>query len=160
MGLLGTRKKIDTEVRGRPSKRIAREIREMTCGQVMLAAHEVDEMDSIDEVVRLITAKDWDHVMVTDDRGSLVGRVHAVDLLKLIMNKRINRDLYWMEAVPIRQAVTQPPLQVKTSTPLMVAATLMLTHDLNQIAITDSNGSLVGHVSHAVVARHLPRFLL
>ena len=106
MGLLGTRKKIDTEVRGRPSKRIAREIREMTCGQVMLAAHEVDEMDSIDEVVRLITAKDWDHVMVTDDRGSLVGRVHAVDLIKLIMNKRINRDLYWMEAVPIRQAVT------------------------------------------------------
>jgi CBS domain-containing protein len=40
----------------------------------------------------------------------------------------------------------------------MVAATLMLTHDLNQIAVTDAKGSLVGYVSHAVVARHLPRF--
>jgi CBS domain-containing protein len=98
--------------------------------------------------------------MVTDDRGSLVGRVHAVDLLKLIMNKRINRDLHWMEAVPISQAVSQPPLQVRANTPLMVAATLMLTHDLNQIAVTDAKGSLVGYVSHAVVARHLPRFLL
>jgi len=160
MSLPGVRKKTDTNRRSRPSKRIASEIRKLTCGQVMLAAHEVDEMDSIDDVVRLIAAKDWDHVMVTDEVGSLVGRVHAVDLLKLIMNKRINRDIFWMEAVPILQAVTQPPLQVKTTTPLMVAATLMLTHDLNQIAITDANGVLVGHVSHAVVARHLPRFLL
>ena len=160
MTFLGTRKKTNPEHSSKSSKRIAQEIRKLTCGKVMLPAHEVDEMTSIDEVVRIIATKDWDHVMITDDRGSLVGRVHAVDLLKLIMNKRINRDLYWMEAVPIRQAVTQPPLQVKTSTPLMVAATLMLTHDLNQIAITDSNGSLVGHVSHAVVARHLPRFLL
>ncbi|DAC49035.1 MAG: hypothetical protein CL969_00860 [Euryarchaeota archaeon] len=160
MSLLGARKKTDTNRRSRPSKRIASEIRKLTCGQVMLAAHEVDEMDSIDDVVRLIAAKDWDHVMVTDEVGSLVGRVHAVDLLKLIMNKRINRDLFWMEAVPILQAVTQPPLQVNTTTPLMVAATLMLTHDLNQIAITDAHGVLVGYVSHAVVARHLPRFLL
>ncbi len=160
MSLLRARKKTETNRRSRPSNRIAREIRELTCGKVMLAAHEVDEMDSIDDVMRLIVAKDWDHVMVTDEVGNLVGRVHAVDLLKLIMNKRINRDHFWMEAVPILQAVTLPPLQVKTTTPLMVAATLMLTHDLNQIAITDVHGVLVGHVSHAVVARHLPRFLL
>ena len=47
MSLLGARKKTDTNRRSRPSKRIASEIRKLTCGQVMLAAHEVDEMDSI-----------------------------------------------------------------------------------------------------------------
>ncbi len=160
MSFIRARKNGGTNRVAKSTKKIASEIRELTCARVMLAAHEVDEMDSIDYVVRLLAAKDWDHVMVTDDRGSLVGRVHAVDLLKLIMNKRINLDLHWMEAVPISQAVTQPPLQVRANTPLMVAATLMLTHDLNQIAVTNSNGTLVGYVSHAVVARHLPRFLL
>ena len=40
------------------------------------------------------------------------------------------------------------------------AAALLLTHDLNQIAVVDDEGGLVGMVSNAVVARHLPRFLL
>ena len=65
-----------------------------------------------------------------------------------------------MEAFPISEAVTQPPLQVSTRTPLMAAVALLLTHDLNQIAVVDDEGGLVGMVSNAVVARHLPRFLL
>ncbi len=168
MGLLKSKKRTATMPRNRAAEmatrhvhqRTAKEIRKLTCGRVMLAAHEVDEMDSMDSVMRTMIAKDWDHVMVTDDRGVLVGRVHAVDLLKLIGRNRINRELHWMEAVPISDAVTQPPLQVSTQTPLMAAVALLLTHDLSQIAVVDDEGGLVGMVSNAVVARHLPRFLL
>ena len=160
MGLLKSKKQNEQMPLKRSAESAARQIRKLTCGQVMLAAHEVNEMDSMDRVIRTMIAKDWDHVMVTDDRGSLVGRVHAVDMLKLIGRNRINRELHWMESVPISQAVTLPPLQVYSTTPLMVAATLMLTNDLNQIAVVDEDRGLVGMVSNAVVARHLPRYLL
>ena len=36
----------------------------------------------------------------------------------------------------------------------------MLTHDLNQLAVTNNQGQIVGTVSHSVVARSLPRFIL
>jgi CBS-domain-containing membrane protein len=49
---------------------------------------------------------------------------------------------------------------MRQNTPLLKAAALMLTHDLNQLAVTDSEGSIVGSVSPSTVARHLPRFIL
>ena len=114
----------------------------------------------MDKIMRTMTEKDWDHTFLVDDLGLPTGRVHAVDLLKLINRKRINRDLAWMQAVPAIELVTQPPLSVRLKTPLIKAAALMLTHDLNQISVIDDDGCLVGYISQAIVARHLPRFLL
>jgi CBS-domain-containing membrane protein len=36
----------------------------------------------------------------------------------------------------------------------------MLTHDLNQIAVVNQEGVLVGVVSHKTMAKTLPRFIL
>ena len=70
------------------------------------------------------------------------------------------RDIAWMHAIPARQLVTQETMTMKESTPLLKAAALMLTHDLNQLAVTNRQGQIVGTVSHSVVARNLPRFIL
>ncbi len=114
----------------------------------------------MDRVLRTLTMRDWDHLFLVDELGVPVGRVHAVDVLKLIQRKRVNRDLAWMQAVEASQLVNMPPMQVSTSTPLLKAAALMLTHDISQLAVVDIEGSLVGVVTTAVVARHLPRFIL
>ena len=66
MSFIRARKSGGTNRVTRSTKKIASEIRELTCGRVMLAAHEVDEMDSIDYVVKLLAAKDWDHVWMTN----------------------------------------------------------------------------------------------
>jgi CBS domain-containing protein len=65
-----------------------------------------------------------------------------------------------MMMVPAIQMVRIPPLQVGLNTPLLKAGALMLTHDLNQLAVVNEDGELVGAVSHATMARNLPRFLL
>jgi len=160
MGLLKSKKQHKEMTIGRSTEDVSRQISKLTCGQVMHAARKVNEMDSMDSVISTMIAKDWDHVMITDELDSLVGRVHAVDMLKLIARNRINRELDWMESVPISQAVTLPAQHVYTHTPLMVAATLLLTNDLNQIAVVDDYGSLVGMVSNADVSRHLARLML
>jgi CBS-domain-containing membrane protein len=65
-----------------------------------------------------------------------------------------------MHAIPARQLITQSTFTMRQNTPLLKAAALMLTHDLNQLAVTDSEGAIVGSVSPSTVARHLPRFIL
>lgn len=134
--------------------------RRVTCGQVMERPRTLSQSVSMDRVLRTLTMRDWDHLFLVDELGVPVGRVHAVDVLKLIQRKRVNRDLAWMQAVEASQLVNMPPMQVSTSTPLLKAAALMLTHDISQLAVVDIEGSLVGVVTTAVVARHLPRFIL
>ena len=54
------------------------------------------------------------------------------------------------------------PKETKSELPpkLLKAAALMLANDINQLAVVDSEGSIVGVVSHSTVARILPRFIL
>lgn len=115
---------------------------------------------SLSRVIHVMTEREWDHIFLVDDVRVPVGRVHAVDLLKMVDRKRVNRDTAWAEAVPAQQCVSHPPLTVKEDTPLLKAAVLMLTHDLNQLGVVDREGALVGAVSHATMARHLPRYIL
>ena len=49
---------------------------------------------------------------------------------------------------------------VKENTPLLKATVLMLTHDLNQLAVVDFEGAIVGTITPSIVARHLPRYIL
>jgi len=56
--------------------------------------------------------------------------------------------------------VNLPPITVTQTTPLLKAGALMLTHDLNQIAVVNKEGSLVGVVGHQTMARHMPKFIL
>ena len=89
-----------------------------------------------------------------------MGRIHAVDVLKIVAKKNVERSIAWMLSVPAKQLINLPPLTVKTNTPLLKAGALMLTHDLNQIAVVNSDGVLVGVVGHKTMAKHLPRFIL
>lgn len=135
-------------------------VRRLTCGRVMNTAHTVDENASVHEVLEALTKNDWDHVFIVSDEGLPVGRIHAVDVLKLTSRKTVNSNLAWMMATPAMQLVNLPPLQVGLKTPLLKAGALMLAHDLNQLAVVDEEGMLVGFVSHATMAMHLPRFIL
>ena len=135
-------------------------IRSLTCGQAMSVPNVLSRDASVADALDKITSKNWDHLFIVNSEGVPIGRIHAVDVLKLIAQKTVNRDIAWMHAVPARQLITQGIFTMRQSTPLLKAAALMLTHDLNQLAVTDSEGGIVGTVSPSTVARYLPRFIL
>ena len=116
--------------------------------------------DTMADVLDDLTQNDWDHVFVVNKEGVPMGRIHAVDMLKIVAKKNVERSVAWMLSVPAKQLINLPPLTVKTNTPLLKAGALMLTHDLNQIAVVNADGVLVGVVGHKTMAKHLPRFIL
>jgi CBS-domain-containing membrane protein len=138
----------------------AKSIRSLTCGQVMSVPNVLGKDASVADALDRITKMDWDHLFIVNSERVPIGRIHAVDVLKLIARKSVNRDIAWMHAIPARQLITQNTFTMRQNTPLLKAAALMLTHDLNQLAVTDSEGTIVGSVSPSTVARHLPRFIL
>ena len=135
-------------------------VRRLTCGRVMKSPQKVGEGASVHDVLEIMIKRNWDHVFIVTDEGVPIGRIHAVDVLTLTSRKAVNGNLAWMMATSAMQLVNLPPLQVGVSTPLLKAGALMLSHDLNQLAVVDHEGALVGFVSHATMALHLPRFIL
>ena len=138
----------------------SKSVRSLTCGQVMSSPHVIGKNTSVADALDVITSRDWDHVFIVNSERVPIGRIHAVDILKLVARKTVNRDVAWMHTIPAKQLVTQETMTMKESTPLLKAAALMLTHDLNQLAVTNNQGQIVGTVSHSVVARNLPKFIL
>jgi predicted transcriptional regulator len=134
--------------------------RSVKCGAVMERPHALSNQASLATILEKITINNWDHIFIVDEYRIPMGRIHAVDILKMIANKTVNRNVAWMHAIPAQQLVNLPPLKVGVDTPLLKAAALLLTHDLNQIAVVDGEGCLVGVVSHATISRHIPRFIL
>lgn len=142
------------------TSRMSKGVRDVTCGGVMQHAHALLASDSMATVLDVLTKHNWDHLFIVDDEGVPMGRIHAVDLLKMVAKKTVNRDVAWMHSIPAQQVLTHPPLTVRASTPLLKAGALMLTHDLNQLGVVDDDGVLIGVVGHNTVAKVLPRFLL
>ena len=126
----------------------------------MTDANWVFAHDTMADVLDDLTQNDWDHVFVVNKEGVPMGWIHAVDVLKIVAKKNVERSVAWMLSVPAKQLINLPPLTVKTNTPLLKAGALMLTHDLNQIAVVNLEGVLVGVVGHKTMAKHLPRFIL
>ena len=133
---------------------------DVTCGQTMQHAHSMLDSDSMALVLESLTHNNWDHIFIVDHEGAPMGRIHAVDLLKLIARKTVNRDIAWMHSIPAQQLLNHPPLTVRVDTPLLKAGALMLTHDLNQLGVVDREGTLVGVVGHNTLAKVMPRFIL
>ena len=138
----------------------AQAARNVTCGQTMQHAHSMLDSDSMALLLESLTHNNWDHIFIVDREGAPMGRIHAVDLLKLIARKTVNRDIAWMHSIPAQQLLNHPPLTVRVDTPLLKAGALMLTHDLNQIGVVDREGTLVGVVGHNTLAKVMPRFIL
>ena len=138
----------------------SRAARSLTCGQVMCVPNVLSRDATVADALDKFTSKDWDHLFIVNSERVPIGRIHAVDLLKIIAKKTVNRDIAWMHTIPARQLITQETLTMRQGTPLLKAAALMLTHDINQLAVTNTEGQIVGSVSHSIVARHLPRFIL
>ena len=135
-------------------------IRGITCRETMTDANWVFANDTMADVLDDLTQNNWDHVFVVNKEGVPMGRIHAVDVLKIVAKKNVERSVAWMLSVPAKQLINLPPLTVKSNTPLLKAGALMLTHDLNQIAVVNQEGVLVGVVSHKTMAKTLPRFIL
>ena len=146
--------------RAAASRPISKEARKITCSQVMSKAHALADTASVFDVINAISEHDWDHIFIVDMESVPVGRIHAVDVLKIIARKTVNRDVAWMHATPATQLISHPPLTLRTSTPLLKAGALMLAHDINQIAVVDDDGTLVGVVGHNTMARHMPKFII
>jgi len=134
--------------------------RSLTCGETMTQAHWIWDDSSMVEVIEHLTENNWDHIFVINSEGAPQGRIHAVDVLKIIARKTVNRDIAWMHGIPAQQLVNQPPITVTESTPLLKAGALMLAHDLNQVGVVDRNGALIGVVGHNTMARKMPKFIL
>lgn len=143
-----------------PAHERSKRVREITCRETMSDANWVFSNDTMADVLDDLTQNNWDHVFVVNKEGVPTGRIHAVDVLKIIAKKNVERSVAWMLSVPAQQLVNLPPITVRTNTPLLKAGALMLTHDLNQIAVVNSDGVLVGVVGHNTMAKHLPRFIL
>lgn len=141
-------------------KQRAETARSLTCGETMLEAHYVWFDASMVDVIDDLTSNNWDHVFVINHEGAPQGRIHAVDVLKIIARKKVNRDIAWMHGIPAQQLVNLPPITVNMDTPLLKAGALMLAHDLNQIGVVNHDGALVGVVGHNTMARHMPKFIL
>ena len=135
-------------------------IRGITCRETMTDANWVFANDTMADVLDDLTQNNWDHVFVVNKEGVPMGRIHAVDVLKIVAKKNVERSVAWMLSVPAKQLINLPPLTVKSNTPLLKAGALMLTHDLNQIAVVNQDGVLVGVVGHKTMAKILPRFIL
>jgi len=135
-------------------------VRNISCRETMEDAHWVFANDTMADVLDDLTKNNWDHVFVVNKEGVPTGRIHAVDVLKIVAKKNVERSVAWMLSIPAQQLVNLPPLTVKSGTPLLKAGALMLTHDLNQIAVVNNQGTLVGVVGHKTMAKHLPRFIL
>ena len=138
----------------------AQAARDVTCGQTMQHAHSMLDSDSMALVLESLTHNNLYHIFIVDHEGAPMGRIHAVDLLKLIARKTVNRDIAWMHSIPAQQLLNHPPLTVRVDTPLLKAGALMLTHDLNQLGVVDREGTLVGVVGHNTLAKVMPRFIL
>ena len=122
--------------------------------------HWIWEDSSMVEVIESLTENNWDHLFVISTEGAPQGRIHAVDVLKIIAQKTVNRGIAWMHQIPAQQLVSQPPITVTESTPLLKAGALMLAHDLNQIGVVDKKGALIGVVGHNTMARKMPKYIL
>ena len=134
--------------------------RRITCGETMHKAKALRANQSMAIALETLTRNNWDHIFIVDEEGAPLGRLHAVDLLKLVARKTINRDIAWMHSIPAQQLLTHPPLTVREGTPLLKAGALMLTHDLNQLGVVDEEGTLIGVVGHKTLARVMPKFVL
>ena len=143
-----------------PAHERTKRVREITCRETMSDANWVFSNDTMADVLDDLTQNNWDHVFVVNKEGVPTGRIHAVDVLKIIAKKNVERSVAWMLSVPAQQLVNLPPITVRTNTPLLKAGALMLTHDLNRIAVVNNDGVLVGVVGHNTMAKHLPRFIL
>ena len=135
-------------------------VRGITCRETMTDANWVFANDTMADVLDDLKQNNWDHVFVVNKEVVPMGRIHAVDVLKIVAKKNVERSVAWMLSVPAKQLINLPPLTVKSNTPLLKAGALMLTHDLNQIAVVNQDGVLVGVVGHKTMAKILPRFIL
>ena len=135
-------------------------LRSISCRETMTDANWVFANDTMADVLDDLTQNNWDHVFVVNKEGVPMGRIHAVDVLKIVAKKNVERSVAWMLSVPAKQLINLPPLTVKSNTPLLKAGALMLTHDLNQVAVVNQQGVLVGVVGHKTMAKNLPRFIL
>jgi len=153
MGLSKSRKKMVERDRSKAA-------RSLTCGQVMTAPQLLGSTASVADALDKITLNNWDHLFIINSERVPIGRIHAVDLLKIIARKTVNRDIAWMHSIPAYQLITQETMTMRESTPMLKAAALMLANDINQLAVVDSEGEIVGVVNHNCIARNLPRFIL
>ena len=99
-------------------KNRSKSARSLTCGQVMVTPNVIGRNASVADALDMITTRDWDHLFIVNSERVPIGRIHAVDILKLVARKTVNRDIAWMHAISAKQLVTQETMTMKENTPL------------------------------------------
>ena len=80
----------------------------------MVEANWVFANDTMADVLDDLTQNDWDHVFVVNREGVPMGRIHAVDMLKIVAKKNVERSVAWMLSASAKQLINLPPLTVKS----------------------------------------------
>ncbi|RJU93486.1 MAG: CBS domain-containing protein, partial [Candidatus Poseidoniales archaeon] len=97
------------------------DVRRLTCEEVMQKPRAVRSTASMADVLEAMTMKELDHLFIVNRDGVPMGRIHAIDVLKLISRKTVNRSIAWMHGIEAKQLVNLPPLTVRLETPLLKA---------------------------------------
>ncbi|MDB2333601.1 CBS domain-containing protein [Candidatus Poseidoniales archaeon] len=106
------RRKTSNSVRKQSGKNRL-DVRRLTCEEVMQKPRAVRSTASMADVLEAMTMKELDHLFIVNRDGVPMGRIHAIDVLKLISRKTVNRSIAWMHGIEAKQLVNIPVNQIR-----------------------------------------------
>jgi CBS domain-containing protein len=133
------------------------------------AVETVEPGTSIKDVARLLVERRVSGVPVVDADGSLVGVVSEGDILVKERDRGGSASLLAHvvdldapergkhDAGDAADAMTTPPVTIRSARPVHEAAALMLDRGVNRLPVVDAHGRLVGIVTRADLVRAFAR---
>ena len=106
---------------------------------------------TLDAVAKLMVARDCGEIPVVDRSDRPIGVVTDRDIVC-----RIVADGKNPLAHSASEAMTQPVITVRTSTPIDEIVSTMEKHQIRRVPVVDENGCLCGIIAQADIARREP----
>jgi signal transduction histidine kinase/CheY-like chemotaxis protein len=137
---------------------IARDVMSRPIGE--LATRDVVHVSpdlTVDELERLLLARDLSGVPVVDDDMRLVGFVAMTDIVRRLHPLDHTRDRDHDAHAVVADIMRLVPFELQVSSPVAGAIEAMSTRHLHRVPVVDEGGTLVGIVTASDIARALAR---
>jgi CBS domain-containing protein len=109
--------------------------------------------DSFAEAVKLMTTRDFRHLVVTDDKQTLLGVISDRDILGAM------GSLSDWRVKQVRQVMTPDPITATPETLLSIAVSTMLAKKINCLPVVDYNGAVCGIVTSTDIMKSYQNIL-
>lgn len=106
---------------------------------------------TLDEVARLMLANGCGEIPIVDTAGAPIGVVTDRDIVCRVVAEGKNPSAYTAET-----CMSQPVVTVRDTDAIATAVSAMQTHQIRRVPVVDADGSCVGIVAQADIARHAP----